>query len=508
VRSRVARVRSLTLVVAAATLFAAAPAQARPAACRHGFAAGAAAVDVTPRPPRGHALSEVQLGGYGFGAGRGATWVRHRLFARAWSAGCARGGRLDPRRAVAIVEVDNQGMQVAYRGGAPGSTGAIRTAAARRARIPRRAIVVASNHSHAGPDLIGVWGFVPSWYLRQIQRGAVRALVQAGARARLAQLRVGAVRAPALVHTQFNDPAVGASDHVDDALRVVRAVDRRGRALATLVEFAAHSTVMGSANRGTSPDWTGVLAARLERARRRWGTVVVLEGTNGKTQPTTPEAPMAIRARPEMTAPGDPRDADEWEVERYAGAVAAKVASAARRALPVRGHTVGGDTRYLAERATNALLLGLVKSGTVRRLDAAPWTSDTGVGTLVSSLRVGDLAIDATPGESYPAVQHRVEAAAPAVHHLLAGLANDQLGYLIAPETEYPTAEREARENGNDNTLFNVSPGIGDHVTCALLDAEAATGAAVRARPAVCDRFPAATREPRSSRRVASSFAR
>jgi hypothetical protein len=44
------------------------------------------------------------------------------------------------------------------------------------------------------------------------------------------------------------------------------------------------------------------------------------------------------------------------------------------------------------------------------------------------------------------------------------GLANDQLGYLIAPASYVPVIAAEAAVN--DNIIFNVSPTIGDHVMC------------------------------------------
>ena len=44
------------------------------------------------------------------------------------------------------------------------------------------------------------------------------------------------------------------------------------------------------------------------------------------------------------------------------------------------------------------------------------------------------------------------------------GLANDQLGYLIAPARYVPIIAGEVAVN--DNIIFNVSPTIGDHVMC------------------------------------------
>ena len=59
-----------------------------------------------------------------------------------------------------------------------------------------------------------------------------------------------------------------------------------------------------------------------------------------------------------------------------------------------------------------------------------------------------------------------------------AGLANDQLGYLIAPYEAYPEPIRQSFFNqegdevspiDNDNYFFNVSHTTGERVTCTFL---------------------------------------
>jgi len=277
------------------------------------------------------------------------------------------------------------------------------------------------------------------------------------------------------LHTQFDDPSIGSLDDPDAAVRVLRATDARGRGVATLVAFAAHATVMGSGNTGASPDWTGALATRLERDRRRWGTVAVFEGAIGKTQPTTPDPPAAIAGRPEMQRPSDPLDGDGWKLRTYAAAVASRVQAAARTERTVRGRRLGGSTTVLRSDVTNEILLGLVTGGTVPRAQA-PWVQGGRISTPVASARIGDVLLSGSPGESYPAVANRIIRGVRAREHFFLGLADDQLGYHIAPESQYPVAEREAQLNGNDNTLFNTSPRIGDEITQVLLDGAASLG--------------------------------
>jgi len=75
----------------------------------------------------------------------------------------------------------------------------------------------------------------------------------------------------------------------------------------------------------------------------------------------------------------------------------------------------------------------------------------------------------------------------PAQEHFVFGLANDQLGYLIAPEEGYPDILAAAPEN--DNAVFNVSPAIGDHVMCTLFKGARDTGWTLPEDPAKCARW-------------------
>src|SRR3954462_6190167 len=75
---------------------------------------------------------------------------------------------------------------------------------------------------------------------------------------------------------------------------------------------------------------------------------------------------------------------------------------------------------------------------------------------------------------------------------MTAGLANDQLGYVIAPFEAYPEPIRRSFFNqrgdqvspiDNDNYFFNVSHTMGDRVTCSLLRGAGETaGAGVQYR--------------------------
>jgi hypothetical protein len=89
------------------------------------------------------------------------------------------------------------------------------------------------------------------------------------------------------------------------------------------------------------------------------------------------------------------------------------------------------------------------------------------------------------PARAIPAIHFLVTQALPAgIKGFTLGLANDQLGYLIAPESGYPQIAAAAPDN--DNALFNVSPRIGDHVGCVVLAGAREIGIDVGLDPAQC----------------------
>jgi len=131
-------------------------------------------------------------------------------------------------------------------------------------------IVVDSNHSHGGPDTAGVWGGVPTAYLRYVHDQTVRSIVKAWEALRPAVLSYGVAHAGVdgeaqypptdgadwLLHNQFSyDPN---NQTMDDEIRVLQARDPgTGRVLDTYVNYSAHPTVLGGDNTRVTGDYVG-----------------------------------------------------------------------------------------------------------------------------------------------------------------------------------------------------------------------------------------------------------
>jgi hypothetical protein len=488
-RGLLAAVCALALVPAAAT------AAAEPAV----YQVGVGVATINPRANELGDPDKVFLGGYGIGCcmpgnpGRWATGIAddatghfgHGLDVRAIAIG-------DGQRMVVLADAALQGWFAASRDGAYGIVDVRRdierlTGGAVKATD----IVVQSDHSHSGPDLLGVWGGATTAYRSYVKFQTEQAILEAIHSARPATLWYGTADGSALLGNQFaGDPN---NSTVDSDVRVLQARDPdSGDVLHTMLDFSAHATVLGSQPLA-SGDWPQAANPAMEEAFG--GDALTIVGTLGRTQPADGN-----------TCPGNEKTDKATvfcELQTYVDKLMPKVREAVAAAQPVTGTPKVDSAGYMIkDPGTNAFLLGLLYAGSnpvlpgapVNRSDQAPWLQGNLVGTSTTTMRIGDLLLSAGPGEMYPQIPLTVRASVSGVRGFMtAGLANDQLGYLIAPLEAYPEPVAfTAAALANDNYAFNVSHTLGERVTCSLLRGAGAVfglGTAPRDSYARCNAF-------------------
>ena len=186
--------RTLAGAVVIAALALAAPAGAAT------YDVGAATRDITP-------TGIVNLGGFGLGTGvlvpeeavgRGGQGeaVDERIAARAIVFA-------QKRDAIAIADIETQGMFAAYQDGPYGLHDIAQSVEEQtKGRLPADHILIASDHSHSGPDTIGAWGGVSTEYLQHIHDQTVAAIVAAFNSRRKANVRAGHSDASDLIYNQ------------------------------------------------------------------------------------------------------------------------------------------------------------------------------------------------------------------------------------------------------------------------------------------------------------------
>lgn len=415
----------------------------------------------------------LHLGGYGFGANpltgeRKATGILgDGVSVRALAVS-------DGTHQVAIADVENQGMFTADKQGPYGLID-IRKAVeqATGGGLKAAQVIVQADHSHGGPDLIGAWGGVPLAYKQLVVERTVEAIVAAYRSERLATLRYGQVDAPDLLTNQFAyDPA---NTVLDSGLRVLQARGQDGRTFATLLNFSAHPTVLGASNTKATGDWPQEANRLMEQ--RFGGRAMTMVGTLGRTQPARAACPD--RSIP----PGDRQSL--CMLDDYAGRVVDRAAGALSSARPITGPPAVAATSFLIQDVgSSPLILGANYAGEpigagIYRALTPPWLTGTVVGTVTASARIGDVLLSTFPGEAYPQIALAIQQLVPGMRgYMTAGLADDQLGYLIAPFEAYPEPIRRAFFNqrgdqvspiDNDNYFFNVSMTMGERVLCSAL---------------------------------------
>ncbi|MFL5885352.1 MAG: hypothetical protein ACJ77M_09805 [Thermoleophilaceae bacterium] len=452
-------------------VLACAPAHAAPPA--H-YRMGIASRSIKPDPDGKFAGKPVYLGGYGFGGppvqnGRAATGVLGAgpsVRAVAIS---------DGTRQFALADVEEQGWFAADKNDPYGFTN-VRKAVEDQSDglVKAEDVVVQSDHSHGGADTIGVWGGVPVEYRKYMFDQTVAAILDAIANERPGNLYYGAVDGTDLLSNQFDYDA--ANKVMDGEVRVLQARAPNGRPFATLLNFSAHPTVLGSSNTKITGDWPQEINPMLEQ--RFGGQAMTMVGTLGRTQP-------ADRGCHDSSLANGSDAQSLCALDDYASRVADRAAQAVAAAQPITGKPIVDAKSYLIQDpSTNALILGLDYAGDpvgvpINRSLTPPWLTGNVLGTPTSTVRIGDVLLSVMPGEAYPQIPLKVRELVPNLRgYMTAGLADDQLGYLIAPYQAYPEPIRRSFFNqrgdqvspiDNDNYFFNVSHTMGERVTCSLL---------------------------------------
>ena len=549
VRSR--SVRAVALALVALLIGVLVPMSSRAAAAT--FRVGVASRDISPTPAM-IATNRFFMGGYGFGSGRVGTQTqyvqlptgdRHAIgvmgkdaaghdiisnnpFAP-WVRAIAIGDNAG--HTIVLADLDNQGTFPAYKPNV--STGKtrpygfddIRAAAAKAAPgLDARSIVISSDHSHAGQDMTGVWGFVPDEYLALVKQQATAAIVDAYTHMQPAILEESAIDTPQpcgpdsasptrIFNNQFcggspvgqlGDQWEHANDYTDAQVRVLRAFHLGANTatatpFAVLVNAAIHATVGGSDNRYVSSDWVSTLSNYMER-EYPGATAVTIVGDVGRTQPNDrscvvdPLHPgMFQEPLSHLYVPYDvdSRAPDSCPISQFARRVQAWVDKAvADTEEPITVSGVDFRELFIRDLSDSLILFGLDYGGDfagapIARAITPPYLDGTILGTWVGTYRIGDMLLLAAPGEAYPAIRAGVMSVIHTTKPTwIFGLANDQLGYLIAPTPQaYPEPVRRSLMDGdphdpttwgvspidNDNYFFNVSPTIGDHIMCTMI---------------------------------------
>lgn len=270
-------------------------------------------------------------------------------------------------------------------------------------------VFLCASHTHAGPDLIGLWGwyFLSSGrdrsYVATLRAAVAAAVHEARANAAPAELSLGEARLPpdGLVK---NANRAGCFDRRLVVLHARAIAD--GRPLGTMLHFACHPEVMPRRNTAISADFVGALCDGWRDAGH--GQAVFVNGALGA-----------------MVSPAV-KDRDTTGVRRFGDAALQVAERALAAALPLSVDAIEVRRRDLFV-PVRAFGFRVGRLTTVLQREVHQGRARSTVGWL----RIGAFQAVAVPGEMEPALAERLRAELHAPGLVVFGLCDDELGYLL-----------------------------------------------------------------------------
>ena len=283
-------------------------------------------------------------------------------------------------------------------------------------------VVFSSTHTHAGPDVVGIWGSA-LWnsgrnesYLSKLATEAAQLVRELIPQLKIATSRVASKDVVTNWVNNLSEP-----DLLDQRLSILQFVDESGESLLTITNFACHPTVLGPNNTLTSADYLAGFYENMED--KISGEHMFLQGSiGGWVQPL-----QGDRSRNLAVKYG----------EQLAGQARQVLAHAEENLLANLNFREKQISIPLENWGFKILIwLGVLERETV---NGAMVTS-------VATFQLGQTQFITHPGETSPAYSLQSRALTNLPHTFVLGLSQDAMGYILKPDYftntgSYPNAD-------------------------------------------------------------------
>lgn len=291
-------------------------------------------------------------------------------------------------------------------------------------------IVVSSTHTHAGPDVIGIWGKdrqttgADSAYLHFLIHTSAATIVKAWKHRRNAIVQYA--------NTVFGEgwvKNVSDSAEIDHTVSVLQFTTRRGRSIATLTNFACHPTFLGRENTLVSADFPSGFYTQMKKLKR--GVHLFVQGAiGGWIQPEKVTRTFG-------------------EAEKKGAELAWAATAALAKPTLLQGTAIHFDAIRFEIPVSNQGLGLLAESGVINR------DVSDGTPTEIAWFSIGNAVFATHPGETSPvfayATKRLMKTTGP---KFIIGLGQDELGYILKPDFFKPGTRLHAA-----GYLTSMSPG-------------------------------------------------
>jgi hypothetical protein len=283
---------------------------------------------------------------------------------------------------------------------------------------PEVQIVIASTHTHHGPDTMGLWG-------PDNRTCGVDAIYMAGLKAKIAETILASLQdtQPAAFKTaSIHVPGLSKNarnpEIVDDEMTLAQFLDAKDRPLVTAAIFPCHPEVLWEHNPHITADYPGYLRDKVERIKG--GACLFFSGALGGM--LTPDVQNHTF-----------EEAD-WMGEKLAEEALKALEQATLHTQP---YTVSLRKQEIKVKLTNILYKIAFKRKLLPDRRVKGWLTSE-----VNLIKIGDLWLATVPGELLPrlglALKANLREAGAKVAGVI-GLANDELGYILPrADFKYP----------------------------------------------------------------------
>lgn len=378
----------------------------------NGFKAGFAMVDITPEV-------DVILAGYdmallSYDRCRWSTGVHDPLYASAVAFDDRLGGKV-----LILIVLDNVGMITnevkEIQAGVAGALG-----------LDEESIVVSATHTHHGPDTIGLFGvIIPPMTGRQedvidmMVAGAVQAGIEAWNARAPARLEYAVGTEPRF---HFNKITGDPDAVIDSTMTVLAAYTPGGRLIGTLMNWAAHPTLLANGNTLISADYPGAYYKHM--AETLDGIHIFINGAVG----------ASIQALAVENGWWkwlfSSADWDDWD--DFGIALTEDVVALMAEATPVDEPSIGLlESRKVQVKVDNLIFWLAATVGLIPR--EVPPVGEYGT-SYMTTFAIGPVTFGTVPGEYVPDYSFNLREIMGGEAQFVIGLGMDWIGYAITPD--------------------------------------------------------------------------
>ena len=289
--------------------------------------------------------------------------------------------------------------------------------------IPADNILIGATHTHSGPD---AYAFPDAtgkssadlkyldWCVKQI----ADAVNEAISKLEPASLKIAVDEAKGKIAYNYYAPAL-----YDPRCGVIQALattgTNKGKAIATLVNYAVHPEVIGSGRGTMSPDLCGPLYDRIES--KAGGIALFMNGAQGGM--------VTADTRLELGKEGmGGKEANTWdECIRIGELLADEALRIVEKAPVLENPSIYCTSRQVDFPVDSEIMRYILKNSPLKHASA----KENIATAQVNLLNIGPAQILTIPGEALPNIGYYIKRNMPTKLPFLFGLTNDAFGYML-----------------------------------------------------------------------------